>query len=71
MGNWQERQRQRVLFLVALDDRKMRIEVGYGLESIITDGRAGRIRDEDVLPDSRKMTILAALWLELTGSKST
>jgi uncharacterized protein len=39
-----------VLFLVAMDDRKMRIEVGYGLESIITDGRAGRIRDEDVIP---------------------
>ncbi len=39
-----------VLFLVALDDRKMRIEVGYGLEPVITDGRAGRIRDEDVLP---------------------
>jgi len=39
-----------VLLLVALDDRKMRIEVGYGLEPIITDGRAGRIRDNDVLP---------------------
>lgn len=39
-----------VLFLVALDDRKMRIEVGYGLEAIITDGRAGRIRDNDVIP---------------------
>lgn len=39
-----------VLFLVALDDRKMRIEVGYGLEPVITDGRAGRIRDDDVLP---------------------
>jgi len=39
-----------VLFLVALDDHKMRIEVGYGLEPIITDGRAGRIRDEDVIP---------------------
>ena len=39
-----------VLFLVALDERKMRIEVGYGLEPIITDGRAGRIRDNDVTP---------------------
>ncbi|MCX6001896.1 MAG: YgcG family protein [Chloroflexi bacterium] len=39
-----------VLFLVALDERKMRIEVGYGLEPIITDGRAGRIRDNDVIP---------------------
>ena len=39
-----------VLFLVAIDDREMRIEVGYGLEPIITDGRAGRIRDNDVVP---------------------
>ncbi len=39
-----------VLFLVALADREMRIEVGYGLEPIITDGRAGRILDDDVVP---------------------
>jgi uncharacterized protein len=39
-----------ILVLVALEDRKMRIEVGYGLEPIITDGRAGRIRDEHILP---------------------
>jgi uncharacterized protein len=39
-----------VLFLVAKDDRKLRIEVGYGLEPIITDGRAGRIRDNNILP---------------------
>ncbi|MCX6005820.1 MAG: TPM domain-containing protein [Chloroflexi bacterium] len=43
-----------VLFLVALDERKMRIEVGYGLEPIITDGRAGRIRDDDVIPSFKK-----------------
>jgi len=43
-----------VLFLVALDDRKMRIEVGYGLEPVITDGRAGRIRDDDVIPLFKK-----------------
>ena len=39
-----------VLFLIALEDRKMRIEVGYGLEPLITDGRAGRIRDNDITP---------------------
>jgi len=32
-----------VLFLMAVQDRKMRIEVGYGLEHVLTDGRAGEI----------------------------
>jgi len=38
-----------VLFLTASDDRKVRIEVGYGLEAVITDARAGRILDNEVL----------------------
>jgi uncharacterized protein len=43
-----------VLLLVSLDDRKMWIEIGYGLEPVITDGRAGRIRDADVIPMFKK-----------------
>lgn len=39
-----------LLLLVAVNEHKMRIEVGYGLEPIITDGRAGRIRDDEILP---------------------
>lgn len=39
-----------VLLLVAVDDRIMRIEVGYGLEGAIPDGKAGRIRDEYIIP---------------------
>ena len=39
-----------ILFLVALDDRQMWIEVGYGLEPVVTDGRAGRIRDMEIIP---------------------
>ena len=42
-----------ILFLVSLQDRKVWIEVGYGLEPIITDGRAGRILDNYVIPDFR------------------
>jgi uncharacterized protein len=39
-----------VLFLVSLAEGDMRIEVGYGLESVLTDGRTGRILDNDVVP---------------------
>lgn len=39
-----------VLFIAAIQDRKTRIEVGYGLEPILPDARAGRILDEAVLP---------------------
>jgi len=39
-----------VLFLVAVDEHKLRIEVGYGIEPIITDGRAGRILRDEVTP---------------------
>ena len=39
-----------VLLVIALKDRTIRIEVGYGLEGIITDGKAGRIIDEQAMP---------------------
>ena len=39
-----------ILFLIALEDREVRIEVGYGLEGVITDGRTGRILDREVVP---------------------
>jgi uncharacterized protein len=39
-----------VLLLVAKNDRKMRIEVGYGLEEYVTDILAGRIIRDDITP---------------------
>lgn len=42
-----------VLVLVAPAERRMRIEVGYGLESILPDALAGRIIREDCLPAFR------------------
>lgn len=39
-----------VLLLVAIGDRELRIEVGYGLEGAVTDGKAGRIRDNYIIP---------------------
>jgi len=40
-----------ILILVALLDREIRIEVGYGLEGVITDLEAGRIIDEIIVPN--------------------
>ncbi|MCX7679195.1 MAG: TPM domain-containing protein [Spirochaetes bacterium] len=42
-----------VIFLVAKEERKMRIEVGYGLEGRLTDLLAGRILDKEVRPHFR------------------
>lgn len=39
------------LLLLALQERQVRIEVGYGLEGAIPDGRAGAILDQTVLPE--------------------
>lgn len=39
-----------LLLLVSIEDRKLRIEVGYGLEGDIPDGKAGRIRDQYLIP---------------------
>lgn len=43
-----------VLFIVAREERKVRIEVGYGLESVLTDSRTGRILDNEVVPFFKK-----------------
>lgn len=43
-----------VLFLIALKDKQMRIEVGYGLEGAINDGKAGEILDQYAIPYFQK-----------------
>lgn len=43
-----------VLFLIARDDRKMRFEVGYGLEATLTDALCGRILRNVVRPAFRR-----------------
>jgi uncharacterized protein len=42
-----------VLILIARDDRRMRIEVGYGLEGVLTDAQSGRIIDRLMAPRFR------------------
>ena len=43
-----------VLLVVAKDDRKLRIEVGYGLEGALTDVASKRIIDEVITPNFRR-----------------
>ncbi len=42
------------LIVVAISDRRSRIEVGYGLEGVLPDGLTGRIQDEYMLPYFKK-----------------
>ena len=50
-----------VLLLVAKDDHKMRLEVGYGLEGVLTDVTSRRIIAEDVAPHFRQNQFAAGL----------
>ena len=50
-----------VLFVVAKNDRKMRIEVGYGLEGTLTDVTSRRIIAEDVAPLFREGKFAAGI----------
>lgn len=43
-----------VLILLARDDRRIRIEVGYGLESVLNDAKAGRLLDDHAVPFLKK-----------------
>src|SRR6266545_1917373 len=43
-----------VIFLIFLDDRKMRLEVGYGLESRLTDALSSQILRDAVAPRFRE-----------------
>ena len=49
------------ILLVALDDRKLRIEVGYGLEGALPDATANRIIDEDIVPAFRRGDIYGGI----------
>jgi uncharacterized protein len=42
------------IVFVFVDDRKMRIEVGYGLEGALPDALAGRILNDQVVPRFRQ-----------------
>lgn len=52
-GLGQAEENNGVLLLIALNDRKMRIEVGYGLEGTLTDVLAKLIIDNTIVPQFR------------------
>ena len=39
-----------IIIVLAMEERKVRIEVGYGLEGIFNDAKAGRILDNTIIP---------------------
>lgn len=43
-----------VIFVVAVQERRVRIEVGFGLEGALPDGRAGALLDDYVIPYLRE-----------------
>jgi uncharacterized protein len=55
-----------LLLIASIQDRRMRIEVGYGLEARIPDGVAGRVRDDSILPHFRRGDYATGL---LTGAR--
>ncbi|MGD8439930.1 MAG: TPM domain-containing protein [Holophagae bacterium] len=57
VDTWQLGEAERdngVLILIARDDRRIRIEVGYGLEGLVPDALAGRIIDQAMTPAFRQ-----------------
>lgn len=62
-----------VLLVIAIDDRDMRIEVGYGLEGALPDGKVGRILDDFTdpymkqdMPDQAIMNTMKVLYEEVS-----
>lgn len=50
----QEKKDNGVLFLVSMQEKQMRIEVGYGLEGVLTDAMSSRINRNEVAPYFRQ-----------------
>lgn len=60
-----------VIFLVAVEDRKARIEVGYGLEGALTDAQSGRILRDSVFPAFRQGAYSSGIQAGLVGILQT
>jgi uncharacterized membrane protein YgcG len=58
-----------ILLTVALEDRKMRIEVGIGLESIVKDETAARINRNIIAPQFSEGNYCKGIYLALDSMK--
>lgn len=58
---WHEERYNGVLLLIAPNERKVRIEVGYGLEGAITDAMSSRIIREVITPEFRSGNFYAGI----------
>src|SRR6185436_12053945 len=81
-GAGQKQEDNGAILFVFVDERKVRIEVGYGLEGALPDVTAKRIIDEEILPRFRSgdypggveagvNTMMAAIKGEYRGSGKT
>ena len=50
-----------VLLLVSWQDHTVRIEIGYGLEGIITDAQSGKIIRNSIIPAFKKGDLAGGL----------
>lgn len=56
-----------VLILIAIDDHKMRIEVGQGLEGVLTDAQSNRIIRNEMAPNFRRGDYDAGILAAVDG----
>ena len=56
-----------VLLLIAIDDRKMRIEVGQGLEGVLTDALCSQIIRNEMTPEFRRGDYNAGVLLAINA----
>ena len=60
-----------VLLLISKDDRKLRIEVGYGLEGTLTDAKSSQIIRDIIAPEFKQGNYLRGISAGLTAINST
>jgi uncharacterized protein len=59
-----------VLLLISIDDHKMRIEVGHGLEGALTDAQSNRIIRNEMAPNFRRSDYDAGVLAAISAMKS-